>query len=475
MSTGSILIWLAVVAAFIILNGLFVAAEYAVIRLRKTRVEEMIGSQVGGAKYVQALQKDIEQTIAGAQLGITLSSLIVGWMGEKAVSGALELALNAIPGFEQAHVPHWVGFVLSFMILSTFHIILGESVPKFLGIRYPESTILKLAVPFRIFCRVMSPVLSLMTVLSNLVIRLMGMENKAEEARLPSAEEFQIMVEESAKAGNLGKQESDILVRALELKALTVREVMKPKTKVDYLRHDMTLAQVMKVVVETKHGKLPVFDPVEHRVVGVLNTKDLFDVWMGRFVATNGGRLPVPVDMQHAFKLSQYVRQAHFVPDVMQASALLEEMRAKRLQMVMVSDEFGNTIGIVTLEDLVEQLVGDIWDEYDKPTADIQKIVKPQPKALAQGVAADDQKFELDTTERFRVAGGVTLFEFSKFFQTELTCDGSSTTVAGMVIEQLGRQPKIGDTVTTQGFTFKVIEKEGPSISYLEVTAAPAI
>ncbi len=469
MSTGSILLWLAVVAAFIILNGLFVAAEYAVIRLRKSRVEEMIGSSIAGAQSVQALQKDIEQTIAGAQLGITLSSLIVGWMGEKAVSGAIELVLNLIPGFEHVRVPVVVGFVLSFMILSTFHIILGEQVPKFLGIRFPETTILKLALPFRIFCRIMSPVLSTMTFLSNMVIKLLGMENKPEEQRLPSAHEFQIMVEESAKAGNLGKQESDILVRALELKALSVRDVMKPKTKVDYLRHDMNLAQVMKVVVDTKHSKLPVFDAVEHRVIGVLSTKDLFDVWMTRFIATNGGTMAVPADIQQSFKLSQFVRQAHFVPDVMLASALLEEMRAKRLQMVMVSDEFGNTIGIVTLEDLIEQLVGEIWDEYDKPNADIQKIVKPQSKPLGKGLRADEEIFEFDTTERYRVSGGVTLFEFGKYFRTELECDGSCTTVAGMVIEKLGRGPKIDDSVVIDGFKFTVIEKEGPSIAYLEV------
>lgn len=447
MSSGSIIMWLAIVAIFIVVNGLFVAAEFAVIRLRKSRVQEMVKSGAYGAPMLAALQKDIENSIAGAQLGITLSSLVVGWMGEKAVSGALELALNAIPGFEHAHVPVWIGLVLSFTILSAIHIIIGEQVPKFIGIRFPESTLLKLAFPFRTFCRITAPFLTLMNWMSNLVIRVCGFENQKEEQRHPSAREFQIMVEESAKAGTLGKQESDLLVSALELKALTVREVMRPKTKVDYLRSDFDLAQVMKVVVDTKHGKLPVFDSLENRVIGILNTKDLFDVWFSRFAASGGGIKAVPMALQESFDLAKLLRQAHFVPDTTKASVLLEDMRARRLQMMMVADEFGNTIGIVTLEDLLEQLVGDIWDEYDKPQGDIQKT----------------------GDNAWKVAGGVTLFEFSKVFARPLEFDGHSITVAGMFVEILGRTPKLGEMISVSGYSLSVVEKEGQQVSFLEV------
>ncbi len=449
MSSGSIFVWLGIVAVFIIFNGLFVAAEFAVIRLRKTRVQEMVKSGAHGASMLAALQKDIENSIAGAQLGITLSSLVVGWMGEKAVSGAIELALNAIPGFEHVHVPVWIGLVLSFTILSAFHIIIGEQVPKFIGIRFPESTLLKLGFPFRVFCSFTTPFLRVMNWTSNLVIRMSGFESQKEEQRHPSAREFQIMVEESAKAGTLGKQESDLLVSALELKALTVREVMRPKTQVDYLRSDFTLAQVMKVVVETKHGKLPVFDTLENRVIGILNAKDLFDVWFSRFAASGGGSTPVPMELQESFVLARLLRQAHFVADTTKASVLLEDMRARRLQMVMVADEFGNTIGLVSLEDLLEQLVGDIWDEYDKPLKDIQKTGK----------------------NAWRVAGGVTLFEFSKVALQPLEFEGHSITVAGMFVETIGRAPKVGDTITISGFTFSVLEKEGQQISILDVKA----
>ncbi len=450
MSVGSVLLWLAIVLFFIVINGLFVAAEFAVIRLRKTRVEEMVKSGAAGAKMLEALQRDIENSIAGAQLGITLASLVVGWMGENVVSAGLALILNAIPGFEGVHVPHWIGLILSFATLSAVHIILGEQVPKFVGIRFPESTLLKLGMPFRLFCKVMTPFLRLMNYLSNQCIRLLGLDRQPEETKHPSAREFQIMVEESAKAGRLGKQESDFLVRGLELKALMVRQVMRPKTQVDYLRSDNTLAQVMKTVVDTKHGKLPVFDSIEHRVIGILNTKDLFDVWMSRFGASNGGVLPVPPVLQE-FRLSRFVRQAHFVPDTMQASVLLEEMKQKRLQMVMVTDEFGNTIGIVTLEDLLEQLVGDIWDEYDKPHRDIVKE--------NEGI--------------YRVRGDVTLFEFSKVFSHPLEYNGYCISVAGMVVEKFGRQPKIGESVSVSGYAFKVLEKEGQMISLLEIKVRP--
>lgn len=448
MTTGSIFLWLAIVTIFIVLNGLFVAAEFAVIRLRKTRVQEMVKSGAYGAPMLAALQKDIENSIAGAQLGITLSSLVVGWMGEKAVSGALEMALNAIPGFEHTHVPVWVGLVLSFTILSALHIIIGEQVPKFIGIRFPETTLLRLGFPFRMFCRLTAPFLRLMNWMSNRTIRLFGFESQKEEQRNPSAREFQIMVEESAKDGTLGKQESDLLVSALELKALTVREVMRPKAQVQYLRSDFDLAQVMKMVVDTKHGKLPVFDSLDNRVIGILNTKDLFDVWFSRFAASGGGIKAVPTELQDSFDLAKLLRQAHFVPDTTRASVLLEDMRLRRLQMVMVADEFGNTIGIVSLEDLLEQLVGDIWDEYDdKPLKDIQKTGE----------------------NAWRVAGGVTLFEFSKSFPKPLQFEGYSITIAGLFVETLGRTPKLGETLSMFGYTFTVIEKEGQQVTFLEV------
>ncbi|MBX3151906.1 HlyC/CorC family transporter [Candidatus Obscuribacterales bacterium] len=453
MSTGSIFMWLGIVALFIIANGLFVAAEFAVIRLRKSRVQEMVKSGAYGAPMLAALQKDIENSIAGAQLGITLASLVVGAMGEKAVSAALEMALNAIPGFEHAHVPHLVGLVLTFTLLSGAHIIIGEQVPKFIGIRFPEKTLLRLGLPFRLFCRLTSPFLSVMNFLSNLAIRVMGFENEKEEQRHPSAREFQIMVEESAKAGTLGKQESDLLVSALELRALTVRDVMRPKTQVQYLRNDFTLAQVMRVVVETKHGKLPVFDSLDNKVVGILGTKDLFDVWFSRFAASGGGAKAVPTALQESFNLSHLLRQAHFVPDTMKASTLLEDMRAKRLSMVMVADEFGNTIGIVCLEDLLEQLVGDIWDEYDKPQRDIVKTGE----------------------NTWKVAGGVTLFEFSKVSTRVLEFDGYNITLAGTFVEKFGRTPKIGDSISLSGYTLTVLDKEGQTITSLEVKVQASI
>jgi CBS domain containing-hemolysin-like protein len=222
---------------------------------------------------------------------------------------------------------------------------------------------------------------------------------------------------------------------------------MRPKTQVDYLRSDFTLAQVMKIVVETKHGKLPVFDPLDNKVIGILGTKDLFDVWFSRFAASGGGAKAVPLELQESFQLSHLLRQAHFVPDTMMASVLLEDMRAKRLQMVMVADEFHNTIGIVALEDLIEQLVGDIWDEYDKPHRDVQKTGE----------------------NTWRVAGGVTLFEFSKFSARVLEFEGYNITMAGMFVEIFGRAPKIGDTVSISGYTLTVLDKEGQSISSLEV------
>lgn len=443
MSIGSVLLSLGLVFLFVVLNGLFVAIEFAVIRLRKSRTEEMVQAGHAGAETMQALQKDIDGSVAGAQLGITVASLIIGWLGEDAFTTVIEAVLHAIPGLASVAVPGWVVLVVTFLLLSSIHVVLGEQVPKFLGIRFPEWVLLKLGVPFRAFCAVTRPFNRTLNFLADGIIRLAGLKNLPNEQLPPSADEFQILVEESAEAGVLEELESNLLRRALELRAVLVSEAMLPASKMDVLTEDMALQEVLDLVSLRKHSKFPVYDRHRQKIIGILNSKDLVDIW-------RAGLNSQPIEKED-FHLALYIRQARFVPASMQASVLLETMKLERLQMVMVVDENEAVVGLVTLEDLVEQLVGPIWDEYDKPQIDI--------KRLGDGI--------------WRISGRVTVFEFASAFGIHLDCPAHCSTVAGVVVDRLGRAPRLKDVVPVGEIVFTVAEiGDGGSISSLEVRSA---
>ncbi len=466
MSFGPLLLGLALLFVFLLLNGLFVAFEFAIIALRKSRIEELVQKGHSGAKRVQAMHQQMDKTIAGAQLGITLASLALGWLGDHSILPLIKSAMSSIPGIADANLPAGLGVFLSFVVLSTLHVVVGEQVPKTMGLRASERMAFLLAGPFRVFTFITSPLVWVMNGLTWLLLKPFGMTKaKHDENQLPSPAEFQILFEESVKAGTLGKQESDFLKRALELKAVTLKEVMVPRTRVDLVEDTMGLVEMMAVASRTKHSKLPVYRVSRDNVIGILNTRDLHDVFYAYLRArVQPGVSPAGAVQQQAgnpagtpvatvaatmkpFRLVDYVRKAYFVPDTMLASTLLEQMKERKLQMSVVIDEFGATIGIVTLEDLLEQLVGDIWDEYDSPGAGIEQ--------------------EDETT--WHVPGDLTIFEFNKYFGATLSCETHCVTVAGLVIEALDRQPDGGEVVELQGYKFTILEIKNRAIFRLAV------
>ncbi|HEY9868254.1 MAG TPA: hemolysin family protein [Candidatus Obscuribacterales bacterium] len=447
MSTSTVLLWLGVMVLFLVLNGLFVAIEFALIALRRSRVKEMVENGERSARTIDHLQKDIDTSIAGAQLGITLASLALGWVGEHSIQEAVKLLLGFIPGLTGVQPPAGLGFVVSFVLLSILHVVIGEQVPKSWALRVPERMAVTLAVPFRLFCLVAKPLIWVMNGMASLILRLLGIPKVSGEPAVHSADELEILIEASNKAGTLGKQESDLLKRALELKELTARQIMIPRPKMDRISESLSLPEVLAVVSRTKHSKLPVYKGNDDNIIGILNTRDLFDWWHAaqKAAATTGGTVA-----GKDFRLSAFVRQAHFVPEALPASALLEFMRTKKIQMVLVVDEFGGTAGLITLEDLVEQLVGEIWDEYDTPIPGVQKL-------------ADN---------RWHLSGELTLLEVNKALGTEITC-ASCITIAGAVIEALGSVPKIGDSVEIAGWRFTILEMNRNAIAKLETILVP--
>ncbi len=480
MSFGPLMLGFGLLFVFLIMNGLFVAFEFAIIAIRKSRLEELVQKGHAGAKRVQEMQLKRDKTIAGAQLGITLASLALGWLGDNSILPLIKSVMSVIPGVAEAQLPAGIGIFLSFVVLSTLHVVVGEQVPKTIALKVPERLAFFLAGPFHLFCLVTAPLVWVMNGLTWLILKPFGMGKAShDENRLPTPGEFQILFEESVKAGTLGKQESDFLKRALELKAVTLKEVMVPRTRMDCLEEKMSLLDMMAVASRTKHSKLPVYRTTRDNVIGILNTRDLHDLFYahlkvraqagdataaGAAAAAMGagnaevsqalpGTPPAVRDLSGAtkpprlFRLAEYVRKAYFVPDTMLASTLLEQMKERKLQMAVVIDEFGATVGIVCLEDLLEQLVGEIWDEYDTPGAGIEQMDE----------------------ETWHVPGDLTLFEFNKFFGATLSCETHCVTVAGLVIEALDRQPDGGESVELQGYKFTILEIKNRAVFRLAV------
>src|SRR5262249_12799723 len=249
MSLASLLFWLALMLVLVVLNALFVAAEYALVKLRRTRVQELVDKGHRAARTVKYLQDNIGTTIAGTQLGITLMSLALGWVGESSIHELVKLVLGMIPGMSGFEPPAGLAFGLSFVLLSMLHVILGEQVPKSWSIRIPEKTALFLAPAVRVWAMVTFPLIWVMNALAGVVLRLFGLKQAEEqEVHVHSADELEILIEASGKAGSLGKQESDLLKRALELKEVTAKEIMIPRARMDKISDSLTLQEVLAVV-----------------------------------------------------------------------------------------------------------------------------------------------------------------------------------------------------------------------------------
>lgn len=440
-----LLIGLGATVLLLLLNALFVAAEYSLVKMRRSRVKELVDKGDRSAITVQKLQKELGTTIAGTQLGITLASLALGWVGQDSVHLAIQRLLGLIPGLGNISLPVWTAFALSFVTLSMLHVIIGEQVAKSWALRLPEKTALRLAGPLRNFCRLTYPLLWVMNKLAGAVLKLLRLpEPTGEEYAVHSPEEFELLFEASREAGQLDPTSSDLLQRALDLNELTARQVMVPRTKMVAVPDSLSLPEVLALVSKTKKTRLLVYKGNDDNVVGVLNSLDLFDLWLAteRGSSTPGGGAGGAKE----FRLSAFVRQVQFVPDSMPASKILEDMRSRNFQVAIVLDEFGGTDGVITLKDLVEQLVGEIWDEHDSPNPGVKKIDE----------------------NRWQVKGDLTLLEVKKELGAELECS-SSITIAGAVTEHLGRQPEIGDSVESGGFRYTVAEMTRRVISLLEV------
>lgn len=425
-------------------NAFFVAAEFALVSVRDTRIHQLIDARRIGARKVYKLRQRMDEVLNAVQLGITLASLALGWIGEPILARMVEAALGKISySIVYSHV---IAFAVAFSLITYLHVILGEVVPKSLALQRAEQVALAVAAPLDVFLTIARPFLYVMRKSGNFVLQIFG-SREVQHGGVHSPDELKLIVSASRQFGQLPPFQEEMIHRALELDNITVREVMVPRPDIFSLPGDLTIAEGLGRVVEEQHSRTPVYDPQrgpEH-IVGVLYAKDLMR-WT-RLRLTSTPDQPVAARVS-AMRISQIMHDVLVVPETKVLTELLEEFKERKRHMAVVVDEFGSTAGVITVEDVLEQIVGEIEDEFD---------IAPPQQALVEGEVA------------VVLEGAVSIRDLESQYQLMLPHDSGFETLAGFILARLQRIPRQGESFDYDGHRYTVEQIEGHRIAKVKI------
>src|SRR2546423_7396171 len=409
-------------AGLILLNAFFVAAEYGLVTARRTRIIELHHEGNRRARDVLRITSDPPRFIAAMQLGVTLTSLGIGALGERALADALGNVVATV-----------VAVLLAYLILTFLHVVIGELVPKGIALGHSEGTALFVSQPVRVFFVALRPFIWFLEKSTEIVLRWLGLQPPGAEDDVLSEAELRIVVSQSTRHGEIEQQEQEMLYKVFDFADKEASDVMVPRPEVVALSIDLPPEQALEAVMDSPYTRYPVYRETLDNVVGILHVRDLFSALRERGM--------------HEVKIEDIIRPAHMVPETKDLAALLAEFRRTNQHMAIVVDEYGEMEGIVTLEDLLEEIVGDIEDEFDLPDESVEQV--------------DDDTVRID--------GTFPIDDFNERFHTDLPVEDYHT-VAGFVFGLLGRQPEVGDDISHDGIRFDVLEVEGARINRLAVT-----
>jgi magnesium and cobalt exporter, CNNM family len=418
----TLLFELIAVGVLILLNAFFVAAEYGLVTARRTRIVELQHQGDRRARDVLRITADPPRFIAAMQLAVTLTSLGIGALGEQALARAFD-----------DYVATVLAVVLAYLILTFLHVVLGELVPKGVALGHREATALTVARPVRVFFVVFRPFIWVLEEATELVLHALGLEPPGAENEPLSEAELRMVVSQSTRSGEIEEQEQEMLYKVFDFADKEASDVMVPRPEVVALSIDLPPEQALEAVMDSPYTRYPVYRESLDDVVGILHVRDLFSGLRERGM--------------HDVKIEEIIRPAHIVPETKDLAALLSEFRRTNQHMAIVLDEYGEMEGIVTLEDLLEEIVGEIEDEFDLPDESVEQV--------------DDDTIRID--------GTFPIDDFNERFHTELPAEDYHT-VAGFVFGLLGRQPEVGDDISHDGLRFDVLEVEGSRINKIAVT-----
>jgi CBS domain containing-hemolysin-like protein len=413
------------VAVLILLNAFFVAAEYGLVTARRTRIRELEEQGNRRARSVLQIVSNPPRFIAAMQLGVTATSLAIGALGEQALAKVFDPILAS-----------FIALALAFLIITFLHVVMGELVPKGVALRHSETTALAVSGPVRGFFVVLRPLIWVLQQSSEVVLRAMGIDPPGAEDDVLSEAELKMVLDRSTKHGEIEQQEQEMLYKVFDFADKEVSAVMVPRPEVVAISVELPPEEALAAMIESPYTRYPVYRESLDQVVGILHVRDLISALTDRGIA--------------GVQVEELVRPAHIVPETKDLAALLGEFRRTNQHMAIVVDEYGDLEGIVTLEDLLEEIVGEIEDEFDLPDESVER--------LPNGKMRIDGTFPID--------------DFNEQFERQIPIEDYHT-VGGFVFGLIGRAPEPGDEVDWDGTRFTVLEVEGSRIERLEVELVP--
>jgi CBS domain containing-hemolysin-like protein len=426
---------LGVVLLLVLANGFFVAAEFGLVAVRRSRIDQLASEGDASAKVVQSALKHLDRYISGTQLGITLSSLALGWIGEPVLASVIDKGFVRLGIVAPSAVAHSAAAItVAFLIITFLHIVLGELAPKSIALTKPEGVSKFVARPLMMFSTLAYPGIWLLNGAANMLLRLFKIEPVSELHHVHSSDELRFLVKQSRASGVLDETDSAMLAGVFDFHEKKARDVMRPRTDIVAIPDDATVEEVWQLVRAERYSRYPVYRESLDDVVGVFLAKDL---WLH--------------DEHTPFVLSEHIRPTFYVPVNRPAERVMDDLRRTRAHMAVVLDEYGGTAGIVTLEDLVEEVIGDINDEYDFAT---------RSAVEADGV--------------LELAGSMSLVDVRSDYNLDIP-EGDWSTLGGYVFANLGRLALMGDRVRFPQGELEVVAMDGRRVAGVRVLMEGAV
>jgi len=411
-------------------NAFFVVSEFAIVKIRRTRLEELAHGGSKRAKIALKINEHLNTYLSATQLGITLASLGLGWLGEPAVSRLLE---SWFAGFFNGNemLLHSVSFGIAFTFITLLHVVLGELVPKTLAIQNTEQYTLLIAVPLYTFNKICTPIIWCFDNLSLWILKVMGVQAADESEEAHSEEEIKLIIDASQKGGVIDDTESEIIQNAICFSEIYAHEIMIPRQDMVCIYQNNSFEEIMELVKQNKHTRFPLCNGDKDQILGMIHIRDLLEC----------------KNTEHKDILKKIVRNILFVPENKSVSEILHEMMKKRIHLAIVVDEYGGTAGLLSMEDILEELVGDIRDEHDEGIDESVKIID----------------------EKICVFDGMYLVEDAYDCLGLPECEHEESTMGGYVFNLLGREPNVGDKVEDNYCQYEVLEVDNMRINSVKV------
>lgn len=415
----------------VFLNGFFVAAEFAIVKVRGSQIEIKAKSGSRVAKIAKHITHHLDGYLAATQLGITLASLGLGWVGEEVMTHIVTDFFGLFDIDMTQGVAVTMGHILAFSIITILHIVFGELAPKSLAIQRPVGVTMGISLPLQFFYLIFRPVIWLLNSLANLVLKLFGISTVEGHEAHHSSEELQYLLDQGKESGALDTTEHELIKNVFDFNERVVKNIMVPRTKISGIEISTPAAELLDIIIKEGYSRVPVYDETIDKIVGIVHAKDI---------------LPLLVANKELV-LREIIRKPYFIPETKKINDLLNELQAKRIQIAIVLDEFGGTAGMVTLEDIVEEIVGEIQDEYDEEKPIVEKV----------------------SDHEFVVNASASIYDVNEFLPHDLPEDGDYDTISGLVSDLFGKIPEVGERKDFYGYTFTILKKAEQNIESVKL------